>query len=169
MMPGQETRLHRTIGARLFAGWTFQPLLTIAVALNLVLVVLVSTFAGASAFVELLPALPFYVIWLFGVTATARADADGVTWRYFAPRRFTWQQIDGIEFGGVLRAGLGTSGAPAILVMVGGHRHAIGPAFGVRRAYLRDFAEGVRSLAAGARVPTEVHQSNAFWNELLGR
>lgn len=44
-----------------------------------------------------LPALVFFVPWLAGVTAWARADDTGIRWRYWLKTEFRWEQIRRIE------------------------------------------------------------------------
>lgn len=44
-----------------------------------------------------LPALVFFVPWLAGVTAWARADDTGIRWRYWTKSQFRWEQIRRIE------------------------------------------------------------------------
>lgn len=38
-----------------------------------------------------------YVPWLAGVTAWARADADGIRWRYWQKYEFRWEQVRRVE------------------------------------------------------------------------
>jgi hypothetical protein len=49
------------------------------------------------SFWDWLPALVLFVPWLLGVTAWARADEDGVRWRYWLEIEYRWEQIRRIE------------------------------------------------------------------------
>ena len=166
-VPGGAIRLRRSLGARLFSGWPLQPVLTIVLLLSLALDIFVSTFGGWAVLLRsFLPAVPIYAIWIIGLSASAHADGDGIRWRYFIPRRYSWAEIECIEFGGAVTSTMG--GTPAILVTAGGHEHAIGPGFGVKRRYQAEFAEGIRTLAANHDVTATVQDGSVFWTPLLG-
>ena len=95
----------RSVVTRLFGGGNFQAFLTIVIVFALALAGVVIHFVGPSALPAFLGVLLPGVPWLLGVTAWSRADADGVRWRYYRPRSYSWAEIEQVEFGAVSRAG----------------------------------------------------------------
>jgi len=68
----------------LFAGVTFQIILTLGIVPFAIAIGFVTSLGGLPDLLPSLPgAAPYWQIWGMGVTAHAHADADGVHWRYF--------------------------------------------------------------------------------------
>jgi hypothetical protein len=161
-------RLRRSLFARLFTGFFLQQILTCALALELVLVVIVSTFGSAgTVLAATAPSLIFWVIWGFGVAGSAEADDTGLRWRYYAAHRYAWTEIEEIEFGGAIVRGTTGLGRPVIRVVVGGRRHPVTPAYGCSRSQLAEFGRAVSALATAHGVAVRVTAyEDAVWGRL---
>lgn len=162
-----QARLRRSIPGRLFAGSTFQFILTLAVLLEVFMIGVVISLGGVA---DLLPSLPaaavFWVIWGMGLTAGAHADGDGVRWRYFRSHTYSWNEIDQIRFGGRLVKGTAAINHAAILVSVAGREHPITPGFGCGRPRLVEFGNDLIALAAARGVPARVDPTDDRWDGL---
>ncbi|MGI8678407.1 MAG: hypothetical protein ACR2LX_06945 [Jatrophihabitans sp.] len=160
-------RLRRSVSARLLSGVWFQWFLTVALIINVTLVVSIAVVGSApSALVSELPAIPGWLLWLVGVTAHAETNDDGVSWRYFRRYRLTWDEIEGIRVGGARIKGTLASAHAAIRVRAAGREHILGPALGCSRRARVEFA---RALAANGQrfgVQLEVAPDDASWNGL---
>ena len=145
----------------------FQFVLTLAIVVEMFLVGVLASFGDLTG---LLPSLPgaavIWWVWGLGVSASARADADGVHWRYFRSRSYSWSEINRFRFGGRLVKGTTGISHPAILVSVAGHEHPVTPAFGCGTRRLVEFGNQLIDLAAAHGVPVSVNTNDERWNGL---
>lgn len=164
--PAAEVRLSRSLATRLFGGGNFQWLLTVVLVLYVALIVFVSVLIGPSTLLGLITVLIPGIPWLFGVTAYARADNDGVHWRYYRPHTYAWSEIDQVEFGSVVRGGASSANRiPAVRVGVAGTSHPIAPSAGVGLPRLTAFARGLDALARTHGVPAGAAVVGNWWAE----
>ena len=161
---GSTFRLRRSPAGRLFAGSPAQWVLTVVLLLDIALIALVSS-AGSPATVlpAAAPGVVILVIWLLGVGASARADADGVRWRYYLAHHHRWNEIEQVRFGG-RRTGPSVQAAQAaILIKVGSREHPITPAYGCGRWRLVEFGDALIALAEAHQVPVSVDPADERW------
>jgi hypothetical protein len=93
------------------------------------------------------------VLWVFGLTAWAEADREGVRWRGFVRRQFSWAEIERVA---VVRPRLaGVNPGANLVVRVRGRNRVIGPASMVG-PNLVDFARDLAVLAAERGIPADV-------------
>jgi hypothetical protein len=162
-----EVRLQRSLPGRLFAGSAAQWVLTLVVLLEIGLIAVVASIGDLG---KVLPSLGAAVIvlliWLAGVLAAARVDADGIRWRYYAAHDYSWSQVERVRFGGKLIKGSVQFGQAAIFITVAGREHAITPAYGCGRERLIEFGDALINQARLHHVGVSLDTTDRRWDGL---
>src|SRR2546430_10749685 len=89
-MTGTPVRLSRSLFGRLFGGTMPQMACTLFLVISVPLML-----SGGDEKLRLGAVdVVVVVLWVFGLTAWADADREGVRWRGFVRRRFSWAEIE---------------------------------------------------------------------------
>ncbi len=147
-------QLQRSVFGRLFAGTPIQMMLTlllIALPIGFTQADTRDAQPGRVVFAIAVIALVL-ILWLFGLTAYAKADDNGISWRAFVPRQFDWADVESIA---LVRARWSYYSNRAVLVVrAKGRKRTVWPASAALPNNV-DFTDQLSAIAARHGIHTD--------------